>query len=145
MALPGLTCSLEPTPAGPDRHGLRFGLQNRGSAPITLTWWEPFVDFDLTATAADGSVSIVRPIFDTGVQPVSAHLAPGEELWLETPIQLAFDPEVPPSGGSDPVVWTLVRQPVPVELSVVVHLSGGDLRSAAKLDPTTTGSDQNSG
>jgi len=137
--VPSLTCSLEPTSAGPGRHGLRFGIRNHGSTPVTLTWWEPFLGFDLTASAADGTVPIVRPIFDTGAQPVSTQLAPDEDRWLETPIQLAFDPDVPPSGGPDPTVWTLVHQPVPVELSVVVHLPSGELRSVARLDPTSAG------
>jgi hypothetical protein len=139
VALSGLTCSLKPTPDGHGRYGLRFGIHDGGPEPVTLTWWQPFLNFDLTAATAEGEARIVRPAFDTGVQLVTEQVAPGGTLWLETPIQLSFDPDVPPSGGPDPTVWTIVHPPTPVEVSAVLHLPDGDLRCAAVLHPEAPG------
>jgi hypothetical protein len=135
VTLPGLTCSLEPTETDPGRYGLRFGIHNGGPAPVAVDWWQPLVTFDLAVTGPQGELELVRPILDSGARPMSEPVAAGETLWLETPIQLSFDPDVPPAGDPDPTVWTIASPPAPVRLSAVLHLPDGDLHCAADLTP----------
>ena len=57
-------------------------------------------------------------------------------MQLVTPIHLRFDPKVPPSGGDDPMVWSIRSAPVPVTLRATLAISGMPVTIAeARLVP----------
>ena len=135
-----LSCTIELTPAGGGEVALAFGLRNPGEQPVTVRYFRPFVGFALTARAEDGDVRIVQPAYDSGVQRVTATLAPGETVRLATPFRLRFDPNVPPSGGDVPTRWSLRHAPVPVVLRATLDLSGATVEPCeTRWDPGTTG------
>ena len=131
-----LTCTLDLTPAGGGEVGLAFGVGNPGSRPVTVQYYRPFIGFDLTADAADGRVPLVQPGYDVGVQPVTQTIGAGETVQIATPIRLRFDPQVAPSGGAEPTLWTLKHAPAPVHLQVTLRLSGATVAPcSAQFDP----------
>jgi hypothetical protein len=119
-----LDCTLHLSSATGRETGLAFELRKSGGQAVTVEYYAPFFGFDLTARAADGDVPVVQPHFDIGVQPVSATIAPGTSVRIETPVRLRFAPNVDPSGGDDPMVWSLRHAPAPVVVRVTLHLDG---------------------
>lgn len=119
-----LACTLQLVPAGGREIGLAFELRNPGARAVTAQYFNPFLDFALTAHADDGEIPIVQPGYDTGQQPIAVTIPAGESIRIETPIRLRFDPDVPPSGGNVPTVWTLQHTPVPVLLRATLSLEG---------------------
>jgi hypothetical protein len=135
----GLTCALHLHPAGPGVVRVGFRIRNAGQLPVVVGYFQPFVDFDLSARTQDGELPIVRPAYDIGVQAVELTIGPDETLALETPIRIVFDPTVPPSGGAHATTWTLRHVPTTVHLTAVAHLRGAELPPCeAVLDPTRT-------
>jgi hypothetical protein len=123
-----LMCELDLTPRQSEA-GMGFKLQNIADSPITVQYFMPFADFELRAFTDEGQpIPVIQPAYDTGVQPVSVTLAAGETIRLETPIRLQFDPNMAPSGGDDPTLWTLQHAPTPVRLQVTMQF--GDLELA---------------
>jgi hypothetical protein len=54
---------------------------------------------------------------------------------LDTPFHLRFDPTVPPSGGSDPMVWSIRSPKVPALARASFEISGlGTQHAQARLD-----------
>jgi hypothetical protein len=132
-----LACTLQLLPTGGSEIALAFEVRNAGGRPVTARYFRPYLDFELTATAADGPVPIVQPIHDTGLYPVEVTIEPGKTAHIETPIRLRFDPDVPPSGGDVPTVWTLRHAPVPVVLRAILRLDGATVGPCeAKWQPT---------
>jgi len=131
-----LTCTLELRQAGSGVAGLEFVLRNTGQCPTVVRYFQPFVDFDLIADAPDGPVRVVQPALEISLRPVTLTIEPGEETAIQSPIRLGFDPDVPPSGGTDATRWSLVRNPSPVRLTVTLRVSGADLPPCETLfDP----------
>jgi hypothetical protein len=132
-----LTCTLKLTPIDGGDVGMTFDLRNPGNQPVNLQYFQPFVEFSLTAQAQDGDVPLVQAHYDTGVQPISQTLGPGQSFQLETPIRLRFDPNVDPSGGNVLTRWTLRHAPVPVTLRATLHFDGLSVAPCeARLNPS---------
>jgi hypothetical protein len=97
----------------PDGQGwtLAFRLKNTSGKELQGQVVEPFVEFELEVTSDKGEhLSVAQPAFNLPGRPRPLVLAPGAEVRLQTPFRLRFDPSVPPSGGSDPLVWS-IRSP----------------------------------
>src|SRR5690349_405025 len=131
-----LTCTLQLAPAGHGAIGLAFLLANPGTEAVAVEYFQPFIDFELAVEAADGPIPVVQPAYESGAGPVAVTIAGGATARIETPIRLHFDPHIAPSGGDVPAVWTLRHAPVPVRVTVTLHLSGARVAPAeAAFDP----------
>lgn len=119
-----LACKLEASPINAEKFALSFSVSNSSPQPAAVEYFEPYLDFDLKAYADGGEVQLIQPAYDVGVRPVKATIAPGETLRIETTIRLRFDPDVGPSGGDDPTLWTLRHVPAPVLLRAAMRLGG---------------------
>lgn len=111
----------------PDGEGwaLRFVLRNSSSRELSAEIIEPFLQFELEVTARDGArLSLAQPAFDMQGRPRTLRLPAGGRVQLETPIRLRFDPAVAPSGGGDPMVWSIRAPRQPVRLRATFELSG---------------------
>jgi hypothetical protein len=124
MEEPTLACQLELHPVNSEEFALKFSVSNPSTRPAAVGYFEPYLDFDLKAYADDGEVPLIQPAYDGGVRPVKATIAPGETLRIETTIRLRFDPDVGPSGGNVPTLWTLRHAPAPVRLRATMRLGG---------------------
>jgi hypothetical protein len=122
-----LGCAMDLVPAGENAIGLSFQIENRSDQPVTVRYFQPFIGFDLSASAVDGDISVIQPRFDPPVQPVTLALSPGEETRIETPITLAFDPAAPPAGGDNPTRWLFRHDPIPVRLQATLRLDGAEV------------------
>ncbi len=70
------------------------------------------------------------------VQPDTMTIVPGATVRIETPVQLRFDPRVPPSGGDVSTRWSLPHVPVPVRVQAALQLTGVTVGSCeARFDP----------
>jgi hypothetical protein len=117
--------------------GLAFELRNPGVQPVKLTYFQPYIQFDLVAEAADGQVPIVQPAYDTGVRPVNLTLDGGQTARIETPIYLRFDPNVAPSGGDQPKRWSLRHAPAQLTLRFTLRLNGAEVAPCeVRLNPS---------
>jgi hypothetical protein len=129
--------SLELAPA-PDGQGwtLAFRLKNTTTRELRTEVLEPFVAFELEITSVQGEhLSLAQPAFSVPGRPRAVVLAPGDELRLETPFRLRFDPSVPPAGGSDPMVWSIRSPKVPAVAHASFELPGiGAQTAQARLD-----------
>jgi len=117
-----LDCELELVGGDDGQTGLGFILTNSSDESVTVQYMEPFIDFSLRASADDGDVEIIQPMYDIGAHDVSTTLAAGERLRIPAPFRLRFGPPEPPPGDS--FLWTLVHEPAPVELEVTIRLDG---------------------
>lgn len=119
-----LHCHLVLTPGAGDETAIAFDVRNPGRQAVTIHYFEPYIDFDLTARAADGPVSVVQPGYDTRARPATLTLDPGQTARIRTPFRLRFDPSVAPSGGEVPTVLTLRHAPARVRLVATMRLEG---------------------
>jgi hypothetical protein len=127
VARTGLTCELHLDPAGPGLVGVRFQVSNPGNAPVAVSYYEPFVDFDLSARTDQSDLPIVQPAYSLAAQQVESIIQSDETVTIQTPIRITFDPTIPPSGGPDPTTWTIPYGPTTVHLTAVVRLRGTKL------------------
>lgn len=122
----------------PDGQGwtVAFRLKNTTSKELKGQVLEPFVAFELAVTSDKGDhLSVAQPAFHVPGRPRALVLAPGAEVRLETPFHLRFDPTVAPSGGSDPMVWSICSTKVPAVARATFEISGlGAQRAEARLD-----------
>ena len=119
-----LICELEILLRDQGEAGLAFYLTNPADIEVTVKYFTPFIGFELSAFANGQVITLVQPAYETGVLPVQHTLAPGETMRIDTPIRLAFDPDVLPSGGDVPTRWTLKHTPTAVDLVVTLRLGG---------------------
>ena len=117
-----LDCELELTTRPDGNVNIVFVLNNASGDSVTVAYMEPFIDFSLTATADDGEVEIIQPMYNIGLRPVTTDLAAGNSLRLAPPFRLRFGPPEP--GAGDPMVWTLVHDPAPVQLQATARVRG---------------------
>jgi len=122
----------------PDGQGwtLAFLLKNTTSKELEGQILEPFVAFELEVTSDLGDrLSVAQPAFHVPGRPRALVLAPGAEVRLETPFHLRFDPAVPPSGGSDPMVWSIRSPKIPAYARATFEIPGlGTQRARARLE-----------
>jgi hypothetical protein len=122
----------------PDGQGwtLAFRIKNTTTQELKAQILEPFVAFDLEVTSDQGAhLSIAQPAFHAPGRPRALVLAPGAEARLETPFHLRFDPTVPPSGGADPMVWSIRSPKVPALARATFEIPGlGAQHAQARLD-----------
>lgn len=122
----------------PDGGGwtLAFLVKNTTSKELTSQVLEPFVNFELEVTSDRGDrLSIAQPAFHVPGRLRPIVLAPGGEVRLATPFRLRFDPGVPPSGGGDPMVWSIRSPKVPALARATFEIPGlGTLTAQARLD-----------
>ncbi|HMA33938.1 MAG TPA: hypothetical protein VKY74_05595 [Chloroflexia bacterium] len=136
MADAELTCALHLTPTVDGDIGLAFAVRNPGTQPVEIQFYRPFSSFDLAVQADDGALPVIQPAYNVAVRPHTATIAPGAALRIETPIQLRFDPQVPPSGGDVPTRWSLPHLPVAVRVRATLRLSGASIAPCeARFDP----------
>lgn len=119
-----LTCTLELAPAGAGEVGLAFQVRNPGRQRVTLAYYQPYLDFDLTADGPDGRIPVLQPPYDVMAIPATLAIDPGKTARLETPFHLRFDPHVDASGGEVPTIWTIWHEPVPVRLRATLRFDG---------------------
>jgi hypothetical protein len=111
----------------PDSEGwaLQFTLRNRGSRELSAEVVEPFLQYELEIAARDGArLPLAQPAFTVQGRPRTLVLPAGGSVQLETPIRLCFDPAVPPSGGADPMVWSIRAPRQPVRVRATLELPG---------------------
>jgi len=116
---------------------ITFVLQNTTTRELRGTVLEPVAAFNLEVRSESGELlPLAQPALDIPGQPRALVLAPGASVQLVTPIHLRFDPKVPPSGGDDPMVWSIRSAPVPVTLRATLAISGMPVTIAeARLVP----------
>lgn len=104
---------------------IAFVLHNTTTKEQRGTVLEPIAAFSLEIKSATGEpLSLAQPALDIPGQPRVLVLAPGASAELATPIRLRFDPKVPPSGGDDPMLWSIRSAPVPVVIRATLTISG---------------------
>lgn len=104
---------------------LTFLLKNASTRDIEVTFMEPFVSFSVEAVGTGGDrLEVVQPGLNLPVRPARRTISPGATLRLDTPIQIRFDATVPPSGGNDPMLWSIRSRPVEVKLRATLRLGG---------------------
>ena len=131
-----LQCRLQFRRTSDDEFGLQFIVANSGPDAVEIGYLTPFLTFDLEVSIDGSPVEIVEPAFDGGTRFITARIARSEELMIETPIRLAFDPHVPPSGGPDRNRWSLVHPPAPARVTGIARVEGAQLEPFAQdLDP----------
>lgn len=122
----------------PDGQGwtMVFHLKNTSAKELTGQVLEPFVAFELEVISDKGDhLSVAQPAFHVPGRPRTLVLAPGADVRIETPFRLRFDPTVPPSGGSDPMVWSIRSTKVPALARTTFEIAGlGTHSTQARLD-----------
>ena len=101
--------------------GLGFVLSNHSSAPRTVRYFRPFLQFDLRAVASGAELRIVRGDFDGPAEPATLDVPAGGTARLDTPVTLQFatTAAAPPT---DAFTWTVLGEPRTVELRATLHL-----------------------
>ena len=131
----GLACDmlLAPQPDGDQR--VSFLIHNTGPDPADMTWFEPFVAFDLEAEIDGEPARVVGGPYDGGAQPMQDVLAASEERQITTPITLAFDsgPAVPNPGP--PTRWRIAHAPANTILRATVNVGSERLSCETELRP----------
>jgi hypothetical protein len=85
----------------------------------------PFLQYELEVTTRDEArLSVAQPAFNVPGRPRALVLPAGATVQLQTPIRLRFDPDVPPSGGPDPMVWSIRGPRQPVRVRATFELPG---------------------
>jgi hypothetical protein len=115
---------------------LAFLLRNTSAKELKGQILEPFVAFELEVTSDQGDrLSVAQPAFHVPGRPRALVLAPGAEVRLEAPFRLRFDPTAPPSGGNDPMVWSIRSPKVPALVRTSFEIAGlGAHAPEARLD-----------
>lgn len=116
-----------------DSWALRFTLRNPSSRELSAQIIEPFLQYELEITARGGArLPLAQPAYNVQGRPRTLVLPAGGSVQLETPIRLRFDPVVPPSGGDDPMVWSIraPRQPVRVQATLALTGHGTQVASS---------------
>jgi len=133
---PTLDCALELTTRPDGNVDMTFVLNNATGDSVTVAYMAPFIDFSLTASADDGDVEIIQPMYNIGAQPIAGVIDPGESVRIRSPFHLQFGPAEPAQG--DPMVWTLVHDPAPVQLEAAPRVQGATIATCtAVLEPTS--------
>lgn len=129
MAPPGpapgtLACQLELHDTGA-RVGLAFAVVNHAETAATVHYFHPFLQFDLTVTAAGRALPVMQPDVDRPAQLRELAIAAGGTAELATPVSLRFASDAPAAAGS--MVWTIDSPPTSVELSATLRFEGESL------------------
>jgi hypothetical protein len=119
-----LHCEIKALAIGAGQITLAFQINNLNYKPVAVRYFTPFAAFELQVFAGGEKVPVVQPAYETGLQPVDAVIPAGGSIMISTPIRLRFDPQVGPSGGNNPLVWSLVHVQAPVLIRAVLHLAG---------------------
>lgn len=107
-------------PNGEDTYALMFELHNAGADPVNLSCYEPFMDFEVIASAGESPVPVHQPALDIAVREVSVRVAEGGATFLPTPVRLRIREGA--EAGVDGFLWTIPRDPDAVWLQVLLHL-----------------------
>lgn len=135
-----LTCELELIAISNGEVGLVFKVSSPGQQPVTVNYFEPFIDFDLSVWSGEEPVRVSQPAYDAPAEPQTVTIAPGETVQIDTPINLRFAEAGGSPVASEPTVWTLEHEPAPVRLRVLLRLEGADVAACTALyDPTQPG------
>jgi hypothetical protein len=132
-----LVCDLllDALPDGDRR--VSFSIRNDGPEPAEVTWFEPFVTFELAAEIGGEPVRVISGPYDGGIQPMHDVLAASEEHVIATPVTLAFDagPALPNPGP--PTRWRIAHEPADTVLRATVTLGSRRLSCEAELHPVS--------
>jgi hypothetical protein len=116
--------------------GLAFSVHNPGQQPAMVSYFKPFIRFDLSVWAGEEPVRVTQPAYDVPAQPQTATIAPGESVRIDTPIRLRFAEGEQSLHLHQPTVWTLEHAPAPVLVRVLLHLEGAGVTPCERLyDP----------
>ena len=128
-----LACDLVLAPANDGEQRVGFVVRNTGSDPADVSWFEPFVSFELAAEIDGEPARVIGGPYDGGVQRMQDVLAASEERRITTPITLAFDPGPSAPNPGPPTRWRIDHAPATTTLRATVSLrvSAADLRGAA--------------
>jgi hypothetical protein len=115
MAAADLACEVSV-----DGAHLMFVLVNATSAPRTLRYHEPYMEFALIVTDRAGAKrTLEQPPLDFPVRAAELVVPPHGRATLPTPIQLRFASD--PSSAPDPFTWTLSGARAPLDLDVTLR------------------------
>jgi hypothetical protein len=131
-----LVCDLVLDPQPDGEHRVTFSIRNDGPDAAEVTWFEPFVAFELEAEIGGEPVRVLSGPYDGGVQPMHDLLAASEERAIATPVTLAFDdgPALPNPGP--PTRWRIAHEPADTIVRATVTLGSRRLSCAAELHPS---------
>ena len=116
-----LGCELKLRDTG-SRVGLSFALVNRAASAANVHYFHPFLQFDLTATAAGRALTVVQPEVDRPAQLRELAIAAGGSAELATPVSLRFASDAP--AGAASMVWTINSPPTSVDLTATLRFEG---------------------
>lgn len=113
------SCRAALTPASDGEYGIRFTLTNPTSNPITLKTYEPFLQFQLRATADGAPLAVTQPPLDIPVRALTITVPASRSIDLVTPIRLRFGAG-PPSQQR--FVWSIAHAAKGVQLTFTLDL-----------------------
>ena len=116
-----LACELKLRDTG-SRVGLSFALVNRAASAASVHYFHPFLQFDLAATAAGRTLTVVQPDVDRPAQLRELAIAAGGSAELATPVSLRFASDAP--AGAAAMVWTIDSPPTSVDLTATLRFEG---------------------
>jgi hypothetical protein len=112
------TCRAALTPASDGEYGIRFTLSNPTSTAITLKSYEPFLQFQIRATAEGAELPVAQPPLDIPVQRVSITVPASGSVELATPIRLRFGAP----ASQQRFVWSIAHDAKGVQLTFTLEL-----------------------
>jgi hypothetical protein len=115
-------CHATAIPSGDANYTLRFELQNRSTAMVEISTYEPFTAFSVVATAGTEQLTVHQPALDIPVKPQTIRVQPKATVVIETPIRLRISEGAEP--GTNGFVWTIPHDNKTVSLQVRLNLPG---------------------
>jgi hypothetical protein len=108
------------TPSSDGEFGLRFALSNPTQQAISLSTYEPFLQFHVGVTVGGSQLAVVQPTLDIPVRPMTITVPPSGTVEIVTPVRLRFLAGAPPS--QDRFVWSIAHEPKGVQLTFSLDL-----------------------
>ena len=119
-AMKSSPCRAVLTPASDGEYGVRFELSNPTGHAIALDTYEPFLQFQVRATANGAALAVDQPALDIPVQPKTVMVPAAGTIELVTPVRLRLRAGAPPA--QDRFVWSIAHEFAGVQLIFTLEL-----------------------
>ena len=120
MSPADVSCRATALPAGDDVYALSFELRNATADTVEVPFTEPFMDFEILASTAEGAVEVHCPALDIPVRRSTLVVPSGGTTPLQTPVRLRIGADA--DVGTDGFVWTVPRSRDALTLQVRLTL-----------------------